>query len=132
MADDSQQQAGIPPRFDYARYINSAEWRARRQPALDRALGVCERCRCTPLWLEVHHKHYRTLGAEVPDDLEALCNECHEQADRERIAAQAADHDARRADGWARKVYGSEWESWKDGPSAEVEFDCWLRRKGLS
>ncbi len=54
----------------------------------------CQRCgsRC---FLELHHLHYETLGAETEQDVELVCKECHEAADKERAFLS-----------WARKKAG--------------------------
>lgn len=95
---------------EYVAYLASDEWAAVRRAALDRAGHRCESVhvlhrvmreegdtawtedhatRCPNVaGLEVHHKHYRSLGAEAWGDLEALCPDCHEAADRRRRAAR--------------------------------------------
>jgi len=47
-----------------------------RIAVLERAKGRCEDCGGVHL-LELHHVHYRTAGEEEPDDLRALCRDCH-------------------------------------------------------
>jgi 5-methylcytosine-specific restriction endonuclease McrA len=61
----------------YAAYLQSPYWRlhARRQ-ALHRAGHRCQDCGF-PRALEVHHLTYVRLGCERPEDLLALCAECH-------------------------------------------------------
>jgi 5-methylcytosine-specific restriction endonuclease McrA len=110
----------------YVRHLRSPAWQALRLEVLARAQGHCERCE-ERLASEIHHLHYRTLGMERPEDLLALCEECHRHADSERKAeaqrdAQRALYNARLA-GWARKVYGENWER-VDG--AEQEFETWI------
>lgn len=61
----------------YDAYLKSPEWIELRRQVLDRAGGRCERCgqeRAT----QVHHLTYRRVGAEWPQDLQAICNGCHE------------------------------------------------------
>lgn len=65
-----------------------------RETVLARSKGHCERCmtcwhrgddKC-PGWctrLELHHLHYQTVGHESPDDLEAICRTCHNEAHRD-------------------------------------------------
>ena len=59
---------------------------ATRQSVLERAGGVCECCMQRIDTLELHHIHYEVnvhgkfysvKGRETPDDLEALCRDCH-------------------------------------------------------
>ena len=42
----------------------------------NRANGRCERC-FARLPLELHHVHYENEGRETPDDLLAVCRNCH-------------------------------------------------------
>jgi 5-methylcytosine-specific restriction endonuclease McrA len=43
---------------------------------LRRSGGRCESCRKDKP-LEFHHRNYRSLGRELPEDLLWLCRECH-------------------------------------------------------
>lgn len=81
----AEQIAAIGAYPNYSAYIQSDGWKIRRAPVLDRASGNCERCGRRAR-LDVHHLHYLSLGCERPSDLEALCPECHEQADEERVS----------------------------------------------
>jgi hypothetical protein len=59
----------------YVAYLRSPEWATRRAEALARAGGRCERCGAPAR--EVHHRTYERVGAERPEDLQALCAPCH-------------------------------------------------------
>lgn len=59
----------------YFRYIASPEWKAKRAEFIA-AQPCCEVCEATE-HLQVHHKHYRTLGRESRGDVEILCHDCH-------------------------------------------------------
>lgn len=63
---------------DYQAYLMSPEWRVNRQPALDRAKGICERCHKAAV-RNVHHLTYERVGHELPEDLIALCRSCHKR-----------------------------------------------------
>jgi hypothetical protein len=65
----------------YVAYLKSPAWAAKRQEALQRAGGKCQRCGPggAPA-AEVHHLTYERLYAELPEDLEAVCAPCHRQA----------------------------------------------------
>ena len=65
------------PSKDYHAWIESDAWREIRDKTIDRADHTCERCG-EQRWLQVHHKHYRSLGHEQPEDLEVLCRDCHQ------------------------------------------------------
>jgi hypothetical protein len=63
-------------RPDYHEYIKSEKWQRKARKARRRAGGKCELCQST-YRIEVHHKHYRTLGQESMTDLQVLCSGCH-------------------------------------------------------
>jgi len=60
----------------YNDYINSPEWRAKRELVLKRDGYKCTKCPCK-LNLEVHHLNYKTLFDEDLNDLVTLCHKCH-------------------------------------------------------
>jgi hypothetical protein len=72
----------------YAAYMDSSVWRDTAAHARTRAQG-CERCGYpfdkTP---DVHHLHYRNLGAERWGDVQILDRRCHKDADAERKEAK--------------------------------------------
>jgi hypothetical protein len=64
-------------RREYKEYINSPEWTVIRKAAYRRADGRCNRCKRRGV-LHAHHLTYvRFGGAELPEDLEVLCEKCH-------------------------------------------------------
>lgn len=74
------QTARQPAQFkrpDYHVYIESKAWRARRKQYYDRHGKQCEVCGSTDA-VQLHHRHYNTLGREKDKDLQALCRGCHE------------------------------------------------------
>jgi len=112
---------------EYNRVLNSVEWKIRRHRMIA-AAGGCERCYLITRKLELHHKHYDSLGNESDDDIEVLCAACHREADREREQLTELNHRYAQVDGWARKVHGGSWQRWKSYGEAEDEFDEWLER----
>ena len=52
-------------------------WRALRLRALEREGFRCAVCRRGDRLLEVHHLTYERLGAELLEDVVALCQRCH-------------------------------------------------------
>ena len=111
---------------EYLDYLESPEWKSLRKLVLGRACYRCERCRkAGPL--EVHHKHYNTLYREKLCDLEALCLECHEIADRQREAKTRFE---RGLDTYATKKYGYNWVDYPGYDEAAEEFSEWLDSKG--
>jgi len=67
----------------YQRHIASAAWKRLRSDIIEERGNKCERCGRDGS-LHLHHKTYKSLGNEQPDDVELLCNACHIEADRER------------------------------------------------
>lgn len=63
-------------RMLYEAYIRSKAWQSKRLDAMQRAGDLCEHCRLA-MATQVHHKTYDRIGDEKPDDLMALCNDCH-------------------------------------------------------
>lgn len=61
----------------YQRYLCSREWAERRKLVLTRSGGKCERCRAADA-SHVHHLTYARKYRELPEDLQALCEACHE------------------------------------------------------
>jgi hypothetical protein len=61
----------------YGEYLLTPEWRRTRDRALVRASWTCQRC-SSKRFLQVHHRTYERLGAELPNDLEVVCADCHE------------------------------------------------------
>lgn len=60
----------------YKQYLASDEWDFRSGAFIERAGGECQDCGAIR-GLNVHHKHYKTLGEERYRDVEVLCLSCH-------------------------------------------------------
>jgi hypothetical protein len=69
---------GIRPRWPWlGRSVKrNNHWHFVRSLVMDRADGICERCKIRPAQ-HVHHLTYERAGNEAIDDLEALCLICH-------------------------------------------------------
>lgn len=63
-------------KVDYAAYLESEAWKARRQWKLNAAENRCQLCNSEYL-LNVHHRTYDRLGNEREADLVVLCEKCH-------------------------------------------------------
>lgn len=63
-------------RMPYQEYLNTDHWKELRNLALKAAKYRCEVCDSDGK-LNVHHKHYKTRGAESLSDLVVLCHDCH-------------------------------------------------------
>lgn len=61
----------------YAAYLCSREWAEKREAVRERAYDKCERCFIRPMDA-VHHLTYQRKYDERLDDLQAICNLCHE------------------------------------------------------
>jgi hypothetical protein len=74
----------VAPKLDgvrghYNEYLKTAHWKRLRAHMLERAEYRCERCGTNRRKLNVHHKNYEHIGYESAyDDLEVLCDRCHE------------------------------------------------------
>jgi hypothetical protein len=60
----------------YLAYLNSSEWKKKRQAVLERSGGICERCRKFRVD-EVHHLTYAHVFNEPLEDLQGVCKPCH-------------------------------------------------------
>lgn len=63
-------------RARYARYLQTDQWRERRSAALARAKYRCQLC-SSKFTLQTHHRTYKRIGRERPEDLIVLCDRCH-------------------------------------------------------
>lgn len=61
----------------YREYLRSPEWRETRAAALVRAGHACSLDATHVEHLEVHHRSYTRLGAELAQDIVVLCRDCH-------------------------------------------------------
>lgn len=61
----------------YNTYLKSTRWALLRVNALTKVNYNCVACKSTDT-LQLHHKHYQTLGEESLDDVIILCKKCHE------------------------------------------------------
>lgn len=62
----------------YKQYLQSPEWRAKRDLVFKRSGGLCEGCG-TAKATEAHHRTYQHFGNEFLFELLALCHACHER-----------------------------------------------------
>ena len=61
----------------YHQYLQTPEWKARRQKHLKSARYRCQVCNSPNQPLDVHHRTYARRGQEYFPDLIVLCRECH-------------------------------------------------------
>lgn len=67
----------------YSEYIKSPEWEVKKNSKLENAGWKCEVCGKRAS--EVHHFTHKTLGRETMTDLIAVCTECHEKLENEKL-----------------------------------------------
>lgn len=70
-----QQDKPRPAGRFYDDYLASGEWRRRRYRALADASYTCADCGGRAI--TAHHVTYKRMGFEKPEDLVALCDDCH-------------------------------------------------------
>jgi hypothetical protein len=62
----------------YGEYLESEEWKSKREKVFKRAVSICEGCLESPAEV-VHHITYKNVGNEFLFELIALCHECHDR-----------------------------------------------------
>lgn len=72
----SQEEIHELRKLPYERYLHTRWWFARRNQKLRDVRYRCETCDVRRN-LQVHHLSYERLGAELDDDLQVLCRDCH-------------------------------------------------------
>lgn len=63
-------------RAAYERYLQTPQWKERRDRTVKRAKGKCSLC-SSKKQLNVHHRIYTRIGEERPEDLICICRSCH-------------------------------------------------------
>jgi hypothetical protein len=76
-ANEKQRQLGVWQQA-YEQYLQTPEWKRKRQLVLLRAQGICEGCREVEA-TDVHHLSYDDVGNEFLFELVALCRKCHQR-----------------------------------------------------
>lgn len=61
---------------EYQQHLRSPEWAVVRRLALEQAAHACRLCGSDER-LDVHHRTYDRLGAELLADVVVLCRSCH-------------------------------------------------------
>ena len=83
-----------------------AEWKKLRHMAFKAHGRKCQKCQLTGQGrLVVHHRHYRSVGHEAPEDVAVLCKACHEALHARQRAHRLVLADAPFVDpGWCNFV----------------------------
>ncbi|WP_439132390.1 HNH endonuclease [Polaribacter sp.] len=71
----------IKRKKEYLKYLNSKEWKEKRDTVLKLRGRSCERCKANLKGkiADIHHKTYKNIFNEKLDDLEILCRKCHKK-----------------------------------------------------
>jgi hypothetical protein len=91
--------------FKYQEYLASREWAEKREAVRERSGDRCERCGGPQQ--AVHHLTYERIGHELLEDLQAVCDPCHEYLSAKREDDPAAHPHPRlfslmNREGWSR------------------------------
>lgn len=62
----------------YDEYLETDEWKVRRELVILRSQGICEGCRRNRA-SQVHHTTYQNVGEEFLFELVAVCRDCHDR-----------------------------------------------------
>ena len=115
---------------EYLKHMNSRAWRDFKKTAIVAAGRKCQACGAANRVLQVHHKHYRSLGAETLADVSVLCVECHKKADRLREKETETNAYHRAVDSFAKKRHGEDWELTVSSLDVVYQdYDDWAERK---
>lgn len=119
------------PKEQYSKYINSADWKAKRLARLEMDKHKCRRCGNDGD--VVHHATYKNVGNEEMEDLVTLCSWCHKRIHGlakiiEKKAYSPTD-EYERAVGWAYKKGGNMsiaeiWSITREPPENETYYHC--------
>lgn len=65
----------------YQERLNSSEWKKLRTELIAKNNNYCQNCKTffPSYQLNLHHKHYRTVGQETEADLQVICQSCHKK-----------------------------------------------------
>ena len=71
----------------YNDYLQTPEWREKRERVLFKAKFMCGICGVHPDQFHIHHITYERRGYEWDSDLMAICVDCHDKHhDKEQLA----------------------------------------------
>lgn len=63
----------------YASYLETDHWKKIKEALSEATGGICQSCKQFKPPLEIHHKHYDSLGGEKFADLMIICRDCHQK-----------------------------------------------------
>jgi hypothetical protein len=68
----------------YVSVLKSDRWKRLKSRLLQKRGCRCESCGDVGVFIDLHHKHYETLGRERHSDVLLLCRDCHRRHDHIR------------------------------------------------
>lgn len=72
------------PQGKYHKYLDSPEWKAKRQLVFERDENLCQECKSAPAF-HVHHLTYANIFNEKLEDLLSVCAECHSKIHHQEL-----------------------------------------------
>ncbi len=80
LKSSAQKSKYTQKKVNYNRYIKSQAWREKAEEAKAQAGNRCQVCNRSraEVQLDAHHRTYKRLGNELPEDITVLCRECHQ------------------------------------------------------
>lgn len=70
----------------YRDYLKTPWWAFVHDRTIKRAKGRCELCQDATA-TEAHHTTYERIGCERPDDMVALCRDCHQHVTDNKLGS---------------------------------------------
>lgn len=121
-------QSSLEWQQKYQAYLRSAQWKNIRDALFKMRGKKCELCKQGALHFHVHHLTYERLGRELAKDLQVVCSDCHDKADKKREQLMRQKREERRQENafgtWCEKKGISD-----PDPYRWDEFQEWLERK---
>jgi hypothetical protein len=118
----------VPYTEDYLGALRSPAWRELKRLKEEENGFACEICETPSARLELHHRHYHSIGKEKAADVQLLCRGCHETEDQKRIHARFRQR-YKAIKTYAMRRWGSGWDRIIPFQDAADEFDRWLEWK---
>lgn len=72
---------------EYDEYLKSVQWKNFKLSLILIRGKKCEACGATNKRLDGHHLTYERLGNELPEDVQLLCRNCHENIHNRRFGS---------------------------------------------
>lgn len=115
--------------YCYKTYIQSYAWRKKRDYALKVLGEKCQECDKADVFLQVHHKHYKTLYHERLEDVKILCKPCHDSTHKQIDIKREEKRYDNAFYTWVEKKYGEDAHEFMDMELLGEEFQDWMERK---